>query len=302
VALPDVYTIAEGGVLTVTAPGHLANDFDLDGDPLSWLSFTAPSNGTMSGTNPNGSFTYTPDVGFSGLEQLTYTITDGNGSTASSELLIYTGFVPPKDAECSATTLTETVGQSSSGAGQVTATFTNPDGIEAVTFTLLDNFTVTSGDLTDVGGNRWETTGSPSEVTAVLTQTDVSVSEAAYFALVESVCPTEADGTLETDFDPPHTFEVLPQVFAFDGGYPNPFRAQTTLRFVLPETADVTLSIYDVTGRRVATLVQDKLAAGTHDIVWSGRGGGGERLASGLYFAQLTAPGHMQTRRIALVR
>lgn len=175
-------------------------------------------------------------------------------------------------------------------------------GIEAVTFTLLENFTVSTTDLTDVGGGRWETTGSPQEVTVALTQADRSELEASYFALVESVCPNEPDGTLETDFDPPYTFEVLPRAFAFEGNYPNPFHGQTTLRFALPEATEVTLSVYDVRGRKVATLVEEELPAGTHDITWQGRGRNGQALASGLYFARLDAGEHTALRRLTLVR
>jgi hypothetical protein len=301
VALPDVFTTPENTPLVVTAPGHLANDFDLDGDPIEWLSYTVPSNGVMSGTMADGAFVYTPNPSFSGLEQLTYAIGDGEGGIAFGELLIYVGFVPPDVGECSATTLAEVEGQAASGAGEVTATFSNPDGIEAITFTLLQNFTVTAPGLTDAGGGRYETTGSPPSVTVTLTQADQTVAEAAYFAEVESVCPSEADGTLETDFDPPYDFETLPAIFAFEGNYPNPFRGQTTLRFDLPEAANVSLSIYDVMGRQVATLVDGSMAAGRHEVAWQGRGRNGS-LASGVYFARLKAGTHTATRRLTIVR
>jgi hypothetical protein len=235
------------------------------------------------------------------LEQLTYAISDGNGGTAFGELLIYVGFVPPDVGECTATTLAETVGQAASGAGQVTVTFSNPDGITAITFTLLQNFIVTAPGLTDAGGERYETTGSPTSVTVTLTQADQTVAEAAYFAEAESVCPSEADGTLETVFDPPYDFETLPAMFAFAGNYPNPFRTQTTLRFDLPEAADVRLAIYDVMGRRVATLVDQPMQAGRHEVIWAGRGRSGS-LGSGVYFARLHAGGHTATRRMTLVR
>jgi hypothetical protein len=88
VALPDVYTAPEGSPLVISAPGHLANDFDPDGDTISWLSYTLPAGGTMSGTVSDGSFTYTPNAGFSGLDQLSYAISDGNGGIAFGQLLI----------------------------------------------------------------------------------------------------------------------------------------------------------------------------------------------------------------------
>jgi len=69
VAIPDVYTTPENTELSVSAPGHLGNDSDPDGDPVFWLSFIAPENGTVSGAATDGQFTYTPDPGFSGSIQ-----------------------------------------------------------------------------------------------------------------------------------------------------------------------------------------------------------------------------------------
>ena len=95
VAVPDVFTTPEGTPLVVTAPGHLANDFDLDGDPVTWLSYSLPSGGTMSGTTSDGAFVYTPNPGFSGLEQISYAIGDGRGGIAFGELLIHVTPGPP---------------------------------------------------------------------------------------------------------------------------------------------------------------------------------------------------------------
>ncbi|MEX2371090.1 MAG: Ig-like domain-containing protein [Bacteroidales bacterium] len=88
VAIPDVYTTPENTELIVAAPGHLGNDSDPDGDPVTWLSFTAPENGTVTGATTDGQFTYTPDPGFSGIESIIVTVSDGNGNTASGLIVI----------------------------------------------------------------------------------------------------------------------------------------------------------------------------------------------------------------------
>jgi len=88
VALPDVFTTPKGTPLIVTAPGLLANDFDLDGDAFAWVSYSIPTGGTMSGTNSDGSFTYTPDPGFSGLEEINYAISVASGGIAFGTVLI----------------------------------------------------------------------------------------------------------------------------------------------------------------------------------------------------------------------
>lgn len=87
-AVPDVFTMLQDEPLMVEAPGHLANDYDPDGDPILWVSFSTPSNGSMSGTGTDGAFTFTPDPGFSGLESISYTISDGNGGADTSKMLM----------------------------------------------------------------------------------------------------------------------------------------------------------------------------------------------------------------------
>ena len=79
--------------------------------------------------------------------------------------------------------------------------------------------------------------------------------------------------------------------------FPNPFAASTTLAFDLPTPADVTVSIYDVLGRRVETLLSGPMAAGTHHAAWAPAG-----LPSGLYVVRLEAGDVMQTRRLVLAR
>jgi hypothetical protein len=82
---------------------------------------------------------------------------------------------------------------------------------------------------------------------------------------------------------------------------PNPFHPQTTLRFGIPGNSAVRLSIYDVAGRLVCTLVDGNLSAGNHEAVWDGRDQAGRGLDSGTYFARLEAGGQRQTVRLSLV-
>ena len=85
---PDVvdenYSVHAGEVLTVAAAaGLLANDTDADGDPLNVQSIEAPANGTLN-IATDGSFTYTPDPGFVGTEELTYTVSDGTTNSTGT--------------------------------------------------------------------------------------------------------------------------------------------------------------------------------------------------------------------------
>ena len=96
--------------------------------------------------------------------------------------------------------------------------------------------------------------------------------------------------------------DAVPTAFALRGGYPNPFREQTTLGYTLPDAADVRLTVYDVLGRRVRTLVAKPQAAGTYTVTWDGRGAAGAPAAAGVYLVRLDAGRSAATGRLVLVR
>jgi len=88
IAQPDSYTVIEGTVLTVNAAlGVLANDTDPDGDPLAVLPKTVPTHGTLL-MALDGSFTYTPNRGFYGVDNFTYTASDGYSTSAPTLVTI----------------------------------------------------------------------------------------------------------------------------------------------------------------------------------------------------------------------
>jgi hypothetical protein len=94
---------------------------------------------------------------------------------------------------------------------------------------------------------------------------------------------------------------VAPRVLTLASA-PNPFRASTDIAYILPERAPVLLTVYDVQGRRVATLVDAVEDAGEHTISWGGRGDDGTLAASGLYFLRLRAGGDTRVLKAILSR
>ncbi|MBD3222162.1 hypothetical protein GF314_13075 [bacterium] len=83
---------------------------------------------------------------------------------------------------------------------------------------------------------------------------------------------------------------------------PNPFNPRTRISFDLRRSTDVTLRIFDLRGRRVATLLAAPLPAGRHEIDWRGIGTDGRPLPSGVYHARLTAAGSAATRELTLLK
>lgn len=89
----------------------------------------------------------------------------------------------------------------------------------------------------------------------------------------------------------------LPDHFILEQNYPNPFNSSTTIKYTLPKAAHVRLYLHDVTGRRVATLVDDIRTAGTHRIRWQPL-----MQASGIYFIRLDAGGGHLTRKMIYLK
>jgi len=81
----------------------------------------------------------------------------------------------------------------------------------------------------------------------------------------------------------------LPEKYDLTQGFPNPFNPTITLPYALPELSTVTIMVYDVTGRRVATLKNQMEEAGYYQLRWNGRNESNKPLPSGMYIIQMTA-------------
>ncbi len=84
--------------------------------------------------------------------------------------------------------------------------------------------------------------------------------------------------------------------------YPNPFNPATSIRFYLPNPAEVKLEVFDVSGRRIALLAQEHLQAGSHTVEWQGMDDRGTKLASGTYFCHMRVGSTVLTRKMILLR
>jgi hypothetical protein len=318
VATDDEATTPAGAAVTIDV---LANDADPNADQtLSVTSIgtvTAPT-GTAE-INTDGTITYTPNDGFTGADSFSYTLSDGASGTDIGEVTVTVL------GACEPTVLTEGDPYTEGGRGRVDLRFDNPDGLAEIAFTKFENFTLVASSVSPQPTNTGTSSaggplltfapepdfdGAPEAVTLTLQQDDASVATSTYFAVASSVCGNpeqdpDEDGLLDTDFDPPVGFDaVMPLALTFEAPYPNPLGAggAATFRVGPPDSEQVTLAIYDVMGRRVATVADQALPAGMHDLQWDGRTGTGAEVASGLYLARLSAGGQTQTYRLTVVR
>jgi len=95
---------------------------------------------------------------------------------------------------------------------------------------------------------------------------------------------------------------VMPETINLQGNYPNPFNAQTIIRFSLPELEPVTLKVLDLLGRQVRTLVDNRLLSGEQQVRWDGRDDSHRPVATGVYLVQLTVAGTSQTHQMTLLK
>lgn len=89
---------------------------------------------------------------------------------------------------------------------------------------------------------------------------------------------------------------------SLSSSFPNPFRAGTTVAYVVPREVRVRLGVYDVAGRAVATLVDERRPPGSHAARWDGRAADGRRVASGIYFVRLVAGDEAAVRPLVVLR
>lgn len=96
---------------------------------------------------------------------------------------------------------------------------------------------------------------------------------------------------------------TLPGQLRLRQNYPNPFNPTTAIEYDLPRQETVTLTIYDILGRKVKTLLENRPQhAGRHWIIWDGKDDGGRAVSSGIYFYRLTAGPFSESRKMMLVK
>ena len=147
----------------------------------------------------------------------------------------------------------------------------------AIVFTTVDSFYVDQ-DVTDAGAYEYW-------VTAV----DLSGLESEPSNSVSAVL--SADENLG-----------LPTEFALSQNYPNPFNPSTQIQYALPEETRVTISIYDLMGRKVRTLVNDVQDAGYRTVMWNATNDMGRLVSAGLYIYSIRAGDFIQNRKMVLMK
>ncbi|RPI06640.1 MAG: T9SS C-terminal target domain-containing protein [Ignavibacteriae bacterium] len=94
-----------------------------------------------------------------------------------------------------------------------------------------------------------------------------------------------------------HRGSDIPNTFSLFTNYPNPFNPSTKIRYAIPQNSYITLKVFDLRGREIATLVNEKKAPGNYEVTFNAG-----NLTSGIYFYQLRTENYIQTKKMILLQ
>jgi hypothetical protein len=296
----------------------LANDTNLGSGALTIEIARNPARGTA--RIQNSSIIYTPDTDFNGQDTLWYRLQNSTGGTSSARVVV--AISPVDDApyfpEESAIT-------NPSSGEEILIGRLSIDGDTSETA----HFLVEWSEAIDVDGDlityMWELSATQdfsepllridagvepqietdhSSISGILREMEISVGSA--YTFYHRVVATSTEQSVMSDAQGVRLVRgtmtrtddgTQPKQFTLDQNYPNPFNPSTTIAYTLAEEAFVTLTVYDVVGREVATLVADRQPSGEHSVAFEA-----DRLNSGVYAYRIEAGSHTAIRSMVLLK
>lgn len=94
----------------------------------------------------------------------------------------------------------------------------------------------------------------------------------------------------------------IPLKYNLSQNYPNPFNPSTTIRYEIPKTSQVTITVYNLLGEKIKTLINEEKEAGFYSVFWNGQNEAGIKMPSGLYFYQMESDGFSRTCKMLLTK
>ena len=110
------------------------------------------------------------------------------------------------------------------------------------------------------------------------------------------------EGALENPALEIYNNAQIPKEYILNQNYPNPFNPVTTLRYDLPEQSDVTITIYNMLGRKVKTLVNSTQDAGFKSVIWDATNYQGNPVSAGVYLYKIQAGEYISTKKMVLLK
>ena len=96
--------------------------------------------------------------------------------------------------------------------------------------------------------------------------------------------------------------KAIPDSYALHNNFPNPFNPVTNIFYDLPKSGHVRMVIYDLLGREVTTLINERMKSGYYATQWNGRNQYGEPVSAGIYFYHLQTGAYSKAQKMLLVK
>jgi hypothetical protein len=264
---------------------------DADGDSVKFSFSPSLANASITATGKTtATFAFTPRETQSPdtIDQFIFMANDGYATDADTVKLIILEVndppvLNPIGAKSVAPNTTLTISISSS----------NPEGNNLITLTA--SALPTGAEFVDKGYGNGTFTWTPAD-------SQLGVHYVTFRAYDGELVDTEKVSiSVETSVKEIHSFQ-LPTEFSLSQNYPNPFNPSTTIEFALPTASHVNITVYNVLGQKVRTLVDEYLPAGYKSVVWNGDDGYGRQIASGIYFYMMTAKNYQSSKKLILLK
>ncbi len=110
---------------------------------------------------------------------------------------------------------------------------------------------------------------------------------------VEKLNVTSVDGTVDSS---------IPVTYELGANYPNPFNPSTNITFAMPEDGNVKITIFNMLGQKIKTLLNENRVAGQYEVTWNGTDQSGDIVGSGMYFYQMRTQNVVLTRKMILLK
>jgi hypothetical protein len=308
-----------GGIADITAPEDTALAIVLvafDPDESDVLTFSASSDTpAVELTLIADTLTITPQLNWNGVANIEVIVSDGSLKDTTDFVLTLTPVQDeplPFDLIAPATDSTVTITPDNRYTQWLVFSWNvsvDPDG-EAVGYDLAFTGDLTQLPARTIYGTDTTVSWSYSEIVTAISGAGMETFSGTW--TIEASDPadsttTAANGPFNLTINANAILGLdgkglIPEVFALHDNYPNPFNPSTTIRYDLPEAADVSLVVYDMLGREVVRLVDGWLEPGYHQVVWQGHDQRGRPVPSGLYLVLMNSPQYNRTIKVVLLK
>ena len=310
--------IASDGLFTTNEDTDYSGTFsasDVEGDSLTYSILDSTDNGTLILSDPiSGTFTYSPIENFNGSDSLTFIVSDGTLLDTGTVNITVVGL---NDAPSSfALSEQDSVYITMDNYATDSIFFTWDESIDVDGDELLYDFTaslIVNGQV-KAEYNSSSLTIREMKIDHQSVFDEIFAAQAMFGEIVWDVSVrdsmvevTSENGALTLGVNASAAVlsingELLPEVFALHQNYPNPFNPITTLRYDLPENGMVNITIYDMLGREVKTLINQTQDAGYRSVIWDATNDYGKPVSAGIYLYQIQAGEYISTRKMVLLK